>query len=860
MGHPRQSSNQRNEQLSKEDSRPGRFGKMRIRSGVPDETHAKAKIEFECIDCGSGSEGGWAMQYHNVLYGTGCPTCEALHIVTTDFMHKFPAYRLMPQVIRMGRPAPTQTRYKIVPNPLELPDEFGWEPPVLTHVSLKSALNNDRLPGIDDLERYKRITEVRNIFVKVFPNGRIRYVGKSKPGSSSPGPFYEIDTGPRVLRQSVRSNHIAGAGVLAYCEQERTDIDLKTSIYKEAKKCEATILGFENPADGGFLIRYLSRTGFESCDTIWRAREKFWGQCGFRKGESLALVVLSALFPSNDWRRHSRPPFLRKGDGNCLELDGYSPSLQLALEYQGSQHFKPRTKSAEDVQAHQQIVQHDQLKVKLCKDAGVRLVVMPEDNGLNPAVFLATILHIVTGLGITPLVATPSVDKIRKKWEEMCADPLADFRRLLVRGLGLHKLIRPALVKINKDTSIRYQCGSCEAENNAIAKGFTSGAPRKYCPLCKGEKAGARRREQTLAKWEKEGLPQLFLKSLEYMVSEKKSSFQHRCAQGHITKIYSGKRALAHFCDGQFQCPTCVEISSGLSRKHVANLSEYQNRMRADVEALGLKVVQFHPYDEKGQMVAEVQCPKDQEHCFKLNRREVSGMLKNSCLRERSIVPHACPHCNFPGVDLDNVELLRSTVSHRLYILGGLYPKVRYESGFDPTGWNMEQYDCGAVHGDGTRHPPLLISFRNLIRYARQRPENHICIACGLQAGQMLGGSKTLPELIALMKVTREEIGRHAALPDKMEMPTVEFVSGLPLAENGQVSTTKTVLRFWCGVPGHEPTETTKDYYFNRAKARGPGFCRKCVRLTGMTKAALPTPPDKRPALRTVDLRIAQKK
>jgi hypothetical protein len=104
------------------------------------------------------------------------------------------------------------------------------------------------------------------------------------------------------------------------------------------------------------------------------------------------------------------------------------------------------------------------------------------------------------------------------------------------------------------------------------------------------------------------------------------------------------------------------------------------------------------------------------------------------------------------------------------------------------------------------------------------------------------------------MWVLRDEIGKTASLPKPLEAPTVEFVSG-EISDKNEVSTTKTRLRFWCGVADHSPVEATKDYYFNRAQARGRGFCSRCVDLVGAKKAPLPVPSGPVGALRDYKLR-----
>lgn len=49
------------------------------------------------------------------------------------------------------------------------------------------------------------------------------------------------------------------------------------------------------------------------------------------------------------------------------------------------------------------------------------------------------------------------------------------------------------------------------------------------------------------------------------------------------------------------------------------------------------------------------------------------------------------------------------------------------------------------------------------------------------------------------------------------------------------VSTTKEKLLFECGIADHKPIKTTVDSYFNLC--RGPGFCKECLALDGITNA-----------------------
>lgn len=85
-----------NHQLSILDTTAGHYGRLRVWQSSARYWNSKDKVEFECLDCGTGSEGEWEMQIHNVLIGVGCPACEVLATVVSDFQSLYPQYRLVP--------------------------------------------------------------------------------------------------------------------------------------------------------------------------------------------------------------------------------------------------------------------------------------------------------------------------------------------------------------------------------------------------------------------------------------------------------------------------------------------------------------------------------------------------------------------------------------------------------------------------------------------------------------------------------------------------------------------------------------------------------------------------------------------
>jgi hypothetical protein len=69
--------------------------------------------------------------------------------------------------------------------------------------------------------------------------------------------------------------------------------------------------------------------------------------------------------------------------GRRLELDGYSAELRSAFEYNGRQHYEfpnsfHKTREEFDLQ-----VERDALKVEICREMGIDLVVIPHDQSIE---------------------------------------------------------------------------------------------------------------------------------------------------------------------------------------------------------------------------------------------------------------------------------------------------------------------------------------------------------------------------------------------------------------------------------------------------------------------------------------------
>jgi hypothetical protein len=97
------------------------------------------------------------------------------------------------------------------------------------------------------------------------------------------------------------------------------------------------------------------------CDTPWRSEE-------------ICRNFLEELFEYKFVKY--RPSWLRNNNGKQLELDGYCKELNIAFEHNGIYHYKPikyfnTNKSLDNIKLN------DKLKLRLCREHGVKLIVIP---------------------------------------------------------------------------------------------------------------------------------------------------------------------------------------------------------------------------------------------------------------------------------------------------------------------------------------------------------------------------------------------------------------------------------------------------------------------------------------------------
>gem|GEM_PF-3150912 len=845
----------RNQVLAALDGKSGRSGRLRLHDREPAERQSKRRLSVECLDCGAGQDGSWITYYDNMrLSPQGCPVCKSVGPLVDQFKSAFSDHTLTLCTPESGPPNPAGLRFTVRPATWALSEDFAWTMPSIGIAAVRSALRRHRLPNEAVQGRYQDFVELQSEFKRAFPLGTLRFAHRHHPETTSPGPFFSMKTGLRLLRAPLEDTCMSRAAVRKAMLQEDKDSILRAHLLERAKQHMATEVSFEwSPGKGGgFLIFYRSRTGFYHLDTRWRAEEKTWGQSGFRRGESLALIVISHLFPAQDWLRTSRPAFLLRDNGYRLELDAYSPSQQLALEYHGTHHYKPRSQSAEDLAAHVAQVQRDAEKRTRCAEASVTLIEM-KDRPLAPAAFLSCIQELVGQAGLVPTAPNPSLELITSRWNEICANPLEEFQQALLRNLGDHKLISHEIAMVNKDCMVVYRCGHCHERNTAQAKGLVAGRVRKYCPLCKDAVKSQQRRAEALSAWVAQGLPRSVIDRMEFDDSNR---YLYRCEADHLTILHSCTSALRHVSAGVFNCPACISARSGVAVNHATLFPEYVKDF-SDALAEFKFAVLGSPWYETGQLTARVRCPAGHERL--IDRSLLHRIRKNTSLTDMSVVPSACTDCAYPGVDVTEALKLMGTLHHRLHVLEDMYPEITYLAGFDATGWNRETFSCGRNGPDGTPHSPFSVSFRNLLRYAKRQGDQHLCLSCKLEAGTTNHRGKTLADTVSRMEILRATV--LAITPPHLKPAAVKPPTATLVTEGfggrGEFSTTKARIRFTCGVPGHAPMEASYSNYFHRSESRSYGFCPVCVRNAGLTQA--PMPEQVRTAtgrLRAITLRI----
>ena len=120
------------------------------------------------------------------------------------------------------------------------------------------------------------------------------------------------------------------------------------------------------------LLELIDRFGEEIFTMSYtEKKEKHYGE----RNTANVLEALLGLPPMSFEKK--RPSWLKNSRGSILELDGYCKDSKVAFEYQDPYHYQPDHPFHKLSGDYAKRVADDQLKVDLCAQKGVRLVVVP---------------------------------------------------------------------------------------------------------------------------------------------------------------------------------------------------------------------------------------------------------------------------------------------------------------------------------------------------------------------------------------------------------------------------------------------------------------------------------------------------
>lgn len=198
--------------------------------------------------------------------------------------------------------------------------------------------------------------------------------------------------------------------------------------------------------------------------------------CSTGLGERICRVFFEQLL-GNSFKK-ARPNWLRTSDGFQMELDGYSPALNLAFEHQGTQHYK-MIKYFDSSKAKLQKIQcNDQQKRDLCRDNGVVLIEVPSILEILGIDNVKSFIHEqLLKNGILPPVSFDA-QKVDLK-EVYSPNKLGELQAIALERGG--KLLSPTYLGIFEH--LEWECAKGHRFKAAPNNVKNSGS---WCPKCLG--------------------------------------------------------------------------------------------------------------------------------------------------------------------------------------------------------------------------------------------------------------------------------------------------------------------------------------------------------------------------------------
>lgn len=295
----------------------------------------------------------------------------------------------------------------------------------------------------------------------------------------------------------------------------------------------------------GQKLRWRCASGHEWEATPGNVRHSgsWCPECLIHRSEKACRSIFEALF-----RRpfpKARPSWLKNARGNQMELDGYCERLRLAFEYNGFQHYN-KSRFFHGARAEAALRQRrvdDRRRMALCRDHGVRLLVIPYKVPLEAVE--DRIREWAQGLSVT----VPRRRRVRLGSQSLFVDDRLAGLQLTAEercGRCLTAAYVSCLVKM------RWQC----AEGHTWLMNASAIRAGQWCPQC-----GVQRRAQAQM-LSRDGFVMIAkakggaLLSTEYLGL--RARHRWRCKNGHEWSATAG-----NIKNGSW-CPTCA----GRTPKH----------------------------------------------------------------------------------------------------------------------------------------------------------------------------------------------------------------------------------------------------------------------------------------------------
>lgn len=114
----------------------------------------------------------------------------------------------------------------------------------------------------------------------------------------------------------------------------------------------------------------------EFTTTLSNVNKNRWcPDCNCYQNELYTRVIFEHIFKQDFIK--IRPSWLLNDEGNRLEIDIYNEQLNLAVEYNGIQHYKYVEYFHKNIENFEKLVKNDKLKEKIIKEKGINFIVIP---------------------------------------------------------------------------------------------------------------------------------------------------------------------------------------------------------------------------------------------------------------------------------------------------------------------------------------------------------------------------------------------------------------------------------------------------------------------------------------------------